>query len=142
MKKLFFTAIVAFVSTSIAQARIIEHEVTPGNTEQRGWRVEVANDEEDPDLIHFTIWQRGKDRTLKEGTTATLVVRDGKRLVSSAGLGLENRNGKNAFVFSVAASCLKDSRFKLLVLDPPHPSGDLYWIDLKKFHDARKKQEK
>jgi len=76
---------------------------------------------------------------MKDGTTAQLVVRDGKRLISTSGLGLQTRDGKNVFVFSVTASHLKDSRFELEILDAPHPSGDLYWINLQKLHDAQRK---
>lgn len=126
------------IMTSAVHARIITQEITPADAERRGWRVNVASDKENPDLILFTIWLGDKERTLKKGTTARLVVRDAKRLISTASLGLESRDGKNVFAFSVTTSCLKESRFRLLVLDLPFPSGDLYWIDLQKFHDAQR----
>jgi hypothetical protein len=135
----FFPALVTvLVLGGAVHARLIEREITPAEAGRSGWEITVRPD---GDLVRFTVVRGDKAGSLKEGTTAQLVVRDGKRLISTSSLGLTAEGGKFCFTFCVAASHLKGSRFELELLDVPHPSGDIWWISLQKFHDAQVKTD-
>jgi hypothetical protein len=137
MTKRLFALLIVLAFGQSAYARIISHEITPANFEQKGWRIKVQIQ---GDEARFTVFHNAKDGKLKAGTTASLVVRNGDKSVCRAVLGLTMEDGKTCFSFSVARDQLKDSQFHLLVIDVPIPSGDDYWFSLQKFHDAQPKE--
>src|SRR5262245_4392689 len=128
--------VVLLVLARSVEARSTVQEITPADAERRGWVIQVMPD---GDRIHFTVCLGHRDRLLKEGTTAQLVVRDRNRELSRSSLGLQAHEGKYCFTFSVAIIHLADSSFAFHISHAPHPSVDVYWINLQKFHEARLK---
>ena len=114
-------------SANVATARMVVREVTPSNTR---WRVETRVA---AGMTSFTFFIPFKDARLPDGAAATLEVFDGKKPVSSSTLQLQSEGKKTFFRFAVANQLLEFSRFTLTKIDVPHPAGDMYWANLKKF---------
>ncbi len=136
MKEKLIAIIVLSTFTEVASADMLEWEVTPINTAEHKWNV-VTTRTGHTTTFTFSIPFNGG--ALPDGSSATLEVFDGKKLVSRSTLRLQSEGGKTYFRFTVGNDFLADSKFSLLEIDFPHPSGDIHWANLKKFAEPRKK---
>jgi len=137
MKRIASLFACLLLSASIAAAFILDHEVTPDNAKDRKWSVSVLDTGETSVFTFFIPFEGG---VLPEGTAAGLSVSDGTQLVSRAMLQLQTADDRTFFRFSVGNRFLAHSEFSLTKIHIPHPSGDTYWANLKRFAEARKKE--
>lgn len=123
--------------TGMANAKVVEREVAPGT----GWGVTVGRP--GPKVTSFRLYIPFKNKKLPPHTTASLSIYRGRQLVVSAQLRVEVEQGRTFFRFTVADDLLIGSKFSLMKLHPPFPSGDRYWADLAKYAKfARTKKKK
>ncbi len=121
-------ALLVLVQT--ATARMLVREVTPDNAARFKWSVkQVRSGDTSTFRFHVPI----KGAKLPEGTSATLEVKDGKKLVSRATLQPRPDGDGTVFEFTVSNRYLAHSKFTLTVIDVPHPAGDIYWSRLQAF---------
>ena len=136
MKKTLIAIIILSTFTGVASADMLEWEVTPINAAEHKWSVATTRTGH---TTTFTFSIPFNGGALPKGTSATLEVFDGKLLASRSTLQLQSEGGKTYFRFAVGNKFLADSKFALTKIDIPHPSGDIYWANLKKFADRKEK---
>ena len=128
--KLICIMMAFLVLAEVTSAKIVEKEITPATVENYKWSVVVAENEH---ATTFTISITFARDSLPEWTSVALEVFDGKKLIARSEPQLKFKDGKANCQFTVSNDFLVDSRFALTKLDYPHPSGDIYWVNLNKF---------
>ena len=135
MKQELIAIIILSTLTGVASADMLEWEVTPVKAAEHKWDVATTGTGH---ATTFTFSIPFNGGALPEGTSATLEVLDGKKLVSRSTLRLQSEGGRTYFRFTVGNDFLADSKFSLTKIDSPHPSGVTYWANLKKFAEPRR----
>jgi hypothetical protein len=82
--------------------------ITPAKAKQLGWKIETHAKEE---YMTFTV--QPPNTLLNQKRSAHLSVRDGRKMISTSLLGLQEFRGSQRYVFSVSRNYLKDSVFEL-----------------------------
>ena len=136
MKNTFMAIIALLTFAGVVSAKMVEREITPGNAADHKWNVATTRTGK---TTTFTVSIPFKGDALPKGTSASLDVFDGKTLVSRSTLQIQSEGGKTYFRFTVGNDFLADSKFVLQKIAIPHPSGDIYWANLKKFAERKGK---
>lgn len=134
MRRLLMVACI-ILTPWLANARIVEHLVTPENVARFGWHVEAKLVGEGTQS--FCVDPFGKDATPENYAVHVILSDFEGQLIASVEPAYKQAGQRHCFQFSVGGKHLQKAELRVTFIDRPHPSGDLFKLRLADFAKAK-----